>query len=89
MGVPHALYDPCRRNKQSRDDAGLFTSAGRSAIERAAEQNNVRVVVITNNQRFPSRPYRVLLSITNAVDTPSGESLCVLLASKAIGRASA
>src|SRR5947209_16371927 len=37
-----------------RDDAGLFTSAGRSAIERAAEQNNVRVVVITNNQRFPS-----------------------------------
>jgi hypothetical protein len=37
-----------------RDDAGLFTSAGRSAIERAAEQNNVRVVVITNKQRFPS-----------------------------------
>jgi hypothetical protein len=37
-----------------RDDAGLFTSAGRSAIERAAEQNNVRVVVITNNQSFPS-----------------------------------
>src|SRR5919197_6673818 len=37
-----------------RDDAGQFTSAGRSAIERAAEQNNVRVVVITNNQRFPS-----------------------------------
>jgi hypothetical protein len=38
-----------------RDDAGLFTSAGRSAIERAAEQNNVRVVVITNNQSFPSK----------------------------------
>ena len=37
-----------------RDDAGLFTSAGRSAIERAAEQNDLRVVVITNNQRFPS-----------------------------------
>src|SRR5918912_3321497 len=37
-----------------RDDAGLFTARGRSAIERAAEQNNVRVVVITNNQRFPS-----------------------------------
>src|ERR671934_2895820 len=37
-----------------RDDAGLFTSAGRSAIERAAEQNNVRVVVITNQQRFQS-----------------------------------
>jgi hypothetical protein len=33
------------------------------------------MVVITNNQRFPSRLYRVLLSITNAVDTPSGESL--------------
>src|SRR2546423_5099357 len=38
-----------------RDDAGLFTSAGRSSIERAAEQNNVRVVVITNKQSFPSR----------------------------------
>jgi hypothetical protein len=37
-----------------RDDAGLFTAAGRSAIERAAEQNNVRAVVITNNQGFPS-----------------------------------
>src|ERR687884_2151279 len=37
-----------------RDDAGLFKPAGRSAIERAAEQNNVRVVVITNNQNFPS-----------------------------------
>jgi hypothetical protein len=37
-----------------RDDAGLFTARGRSAIERAAEQNNVRVVVITNKQRFPS-----------------------------------
>src|SRR5919202_339431 len=37
-----------------RDDAGLFTSAGRSAIQRAAEQNDVRVVVITNNQRVPS-----------------------------------
>ena len=38
-----------------RDDAGQFTSAGRSAIERAAEQNNVRVVVITNKQSFPSQ----------------------------------
>jgi hypothetical protein len=38
-----------------RDDAGLFTSAGRSAIERAAEQNNVRVVVITDRQSFPSQ----------------------------------
>src|SRR5947208_9936995 len=37
-----------------RDDAGLFTSAGRSSIERAADQNNVRVVVITNNQSFRS-----------------------------------
>ena len=38
-----------------RDDAGLFTPKGRSAIERAADQNDVRVVVITNRQRFPSR----------------------------------
>jgi hypothetical protein len=38
-----------------RDDAGLFNARGRSAIERAAEQNNVRVVVITNNQSFRSR----------------------------------
>jgi hypothetical protein len=37
-----------------RDDAGLFTSAGRSAIERAAEQNDVRVVVITDRRSFPS-----------------------------------
>src|SRR5947209_8442808 len=37
-----------------RDNAGLFTSTGRSAIERAAEQNNVSVVVITNKQSFPS-----------------------------------
>src|SRR5947199_1222309 len=36
------------------DDAGLFTSAGRSAIERAAEQNNVRVVVMTDGKSFPS-----------------------------------
>src|SRR5918912_791435 len=42
------------RSATIRDDAGLFTSAGRSAIERAAEQNNVRVVVITNKQRFQS-----------------------------------
>src|SRR5207237_5926296 len=33
---------------------GLFATAGRSAIERAADQNNVRVVVITNKQSFPS-----------------------------------
>jgi hypothetical protein len=38
-----------------RDDAGLFRSTGRSAIERAADQNNVRVVVITNKQSFPSQ----------------------------------
>src|SRR5438067_1920457 len=38
-----------------RDDAGLFTATGRSAIERAADQNDVRVVVITHNQSFPSR----------------------------------
>src|SRR2546423_2895272 len=37
-----------------RDDAGLFTSAGRSSIERAAEQNNVRVVVITDRKSFSS-----------------------------------
>ena len=37
-----------------RDNAGLFTSTGRSAIERAAEQNNVSVAVITNKQSFPS-----------------------------------
>src|SRR4051812_47788487 len=38
-----------------RDDAGLFRSTGRNAIERAADQNNVRVVVITNKQSFPSQ----------------------------------
>ena len=42
---------------------------------RKQDLTQVMMVVITNNQRFPSRLYRVLLSITNAVDTPSGESL--------------
>src|SRR5438067_6473881 len=37
------------------DKAGLFTSAGRARIAQAAQQNDVRVVVITNNQSFASR----------------------------------
>ena len=44
-----------------RDDAGLFTSAGRSSIERAADQNNVRVVVITNNQSFSKSAWHAWL----------------------------
>ena len=37
-----------------RDDAGLFTSAGRDQIQSAAQSADLRVLVITNNQPFSS-----------------------------------
>ncbi len=38
-----------------RDDVGLFTQAGRARINSAASDANLRILVITNKQSFPTR----------------------------------